>query len=124
MIYSKESFSRTGEVKGKTKKVSTINKDEFLEFTKSVWTFNTESAKRVKHPAPYPVELPYRLIQLYSFKDDVIIDPFCGSGTTCIAAVKSNRNYIGIDNNQGYVDNALKRMQNYIKFGEDVIVLK
>ncbi len=121
MIFSKESFSRTKGKKDKTKKTSTINKDEFLKFTKSVWSFNTESAKRVKHPAPYPVELPYRLIQLYSFKDDIIIDPFCGSGTSCIAALKSNRNYIGIDNNQEYVKNSINRVKNYLELGEDVL---
>jgi len=114
MVFSKEFFSRSGGKKEKIKKESTITKEEFLEYSKSIWTFNTESAKRVKHPAPYPVELPYRLIQLYTYKDEIVIDPFCGSGTTCIAALKTGRNYIGADNNQEYIDIALQRIGNYI----------
>ena len=63
---------------------------------------NTESAKRVGHPAPFPIELPYRLIQLYSFKDDIILDPFMGSGTTAIAALNTNRNYVGYELSEEY----------------------
>ena len=66
---------------------STIGRDEFLDNTKSIWDFPAESAKKVGHPAPFPVELPTRLINLYSFKNDVILDPFMGSGTTAVAAV-------------------------------------
>ena len=88
---------------------------------KSIWTFNTESAKRVNHPAPFPVELPYRLIQLYTFKNDIIIDPFCGSGTTCIAAIKTERNYIGADNNEEYTNTAFTRVQNFLEYGEDIL---
>ena len=130
MVFSKESFSRLDGKKGKISKdsaadkessagkdkESTISKEEFLEFTKSIWTFNTESAKRVQHPAPFPIELPYRLIQLYTYKDDIVIDPFCGSGTTCLAALKSSRSYIGIDNNQEYVDIALKRIDSFAEY--------
>ena len=73
LVYCKEFFSRKPtRAPGQN---STISRDEFLEYTKSVWTFNTESAKRVNHPAPFPVELPYRLIQLYSFAGDVVLDP-------------------------------------------------
>ena len=79
MVYSKQSFSRNDN--REKKKRSTISRDEFLEYTKSIWTFNAESARRVKHPAPFPVELPYRLLQLYSYEGDIVIDPFCGSGT-------------------------------------------
>ena len=67
---------------------STIGRDEFLELTKSVWTFGAEPARKVGHPAPFPVELPYRLIQLYTFAGDVVLDPFMGSGQTAIAALK------------------------------------
>ncbi|NMA62140.1 MAG: site-specific DNA-methyltransferase, partial [Firmicutes bacterium] len=91
-------------------KKNTISRDEFLEYTKSVWSFNSESAKRVKHPAPFPVELPYRLIQLYSFENDIVLDPFCGSGTTCVAAIQTKRNYVGIDNNLEYVQLAQERI--------------
>jgi site-specific DNA-methyltransferase (adenine-specific) len=109
LIFSKEAFNR----KHSPGRSGTITRDEFLEFTKSVWTFPAESAQRVGHPAPFPIELPYRLIQLYTFKDEVILDPFCGSGSTCIAAIKAGRHYIGYDSNGEYVDLAERRIRNY-----------
>ena len=99
MVFSKGSFSR----KKTEGKENTISKEQFMEWTKSVWTMNPESAKKIKHPAPFPIELPYRLIQLYTFKGDVILDPFMGSGTTAIAALKAERKYIGYDNDPEYV---------------------
>ena len=63
------------------------------------------------HPAPFPVELPYRLIQLYTFRGDVVLDPFCGSGTTCIASLRTNRHFIGVDNSEEYVELARKRIE-------------
>jgi site-specific DNA-methyltransferase (adenine-specific) len=108
MIFSKHSFSRQDHKKAGKK--NTITRDEFLEYTKSVWTFNSESARRINHPAPFPVELPYRLIQLYSFENDIVLDPFCGSGTTCLAALESSRKYVGIDNNLEYVQLARERI--------------
>ena len=89
---------------------STVTRDEFLEYTKSIWSFPAEFAKRVGHLAPFPVELPRRLIQLYSFKEDIVLDPFCGSGTTCIAAHMIGRHYIGFDINKNYVNLAKKRI--------------
>lgn len=83
-----------------------------MEFTKSVWTFSAERASKVGHPAPFPVELPYRLIQLYTFENDVVLDPFVGSGTTCIAALKTKRKYVAYDNKKEYVDLAEKRIKN------------
>ena len=109
LIFSKGSFKRIP-LNGRSKE-STITKEEFLEYTKSVWSFQTESAKRVNHPAPFPVELPRRLIQLYTFKNDIVIDPFVGSGSTCVAAVRTERNYIGVDNSEEYVDNSRKRLE-------------
>ena len=82
-----------------------------MEWTKSIWTMNAESAKRIGHPAPFPEELPYRLIQLYSFKDDIILDPFMGSGTTAISALKSGRKYFGYDINKEYIILANKRIE-------------
>ena len=82
-----------------------------MEWTKSVWNMNTESAKKVGHPAPFPEELPYRLIQLYSYQGDIILDPFMGSGTTAIAAFKSERKYIGYDTNSDYIKTAKKRLE-------------
>ncbi len=109
LIFSKESFSR----KKLPGKISTINREDFLGFTKSVWTFSAESARKIGHPAPFPVELPYRLIQLYTFKDEVILDPFCGSGSTCVAALKTDRHYVGYDTEAEYVRLAEKRIRNY-----------
>ena len=110
LVFSKGTMRRQGDGKE-----STISRDEFLEYTKSLWTFPTESAKRVGHPAPFPVELPYRLIQLYTFEGDVVLDPFCGSGTTCVAALKTNRHYIGFDNNLEYVELAERRIADAIQ---------
>lgn len=109
LIFSKGSMQR----KGKGRK-NTITREEFLEYTKSVWSFPTESAKRVGHPAPFPEELPYRLIQLYTFEGDVVIDPFCGSGTTCLVALKTGRNYVGMDINNEYVKLARKRIRKFL----------
>ncbi|MDI9485892.1 MAG: site-specific DNA-methyltransferase [Bacillota bacterium] len=111
MVYSKGTFGRKDRA-GKGRK-NTITRDEFLEYTKSIWSFNAESAKRVNHPAPFPIELPYRLIQLYSFADDIVIDPFCGSGTTCIAALKSGRRFIGVELESSYVEVARRRITRY-----------
>jgi site-specific DNA-methyltransferase (adenine-specific) len=105
LIFSKGTMRRQ-----KGDRENSISRDEFLEYTKSVWSFPTESAKRVGHPAPFPIELPYRLIQLYTFKGDVVLDPFCGSGTTCIAALKTNRRFVGFDNNHEYVELAKTRI--------------
>ncbi|MBN2534972.1 MAG: site-specific DNA-methyltransferase [Spirochaetales bacterium] len=109
LIFSKEQFNRR-----KIKKKNTIQKEQFLEWTKSIWTFPAVSAKSIGHPAPFPEELPYRLIQLYSFEGDVILDPFCGSGTTCLSAYKSKRKYIGYDNNKDYVELANKRLEPFL----------
>ena len=108
LIFSKGSFSRR-----KGEKENTIKKEDFLEWTKSVWTFPAVSAKSIGHPAPFPEELPRRLIQLYSFKEDIILDPFCGSGTTCLSASKDERHYIGYDINQEYVDLANNRVNSF-----------
>jgi site-specific DNA-methyltransferase (adenine-specific) len=112
LVFSKGSMRRE-----KEGRESTIARDEFLEYTKSVWSFPTESAKRVGHPAPFPEELPYRLIQLYTFEGDVVLDPFCGSGTTCIAALKTNRHYVGFDINEEYVNLAKDRISALLSNG-------
>ncbi len=95
-------------------KVNTITKEQFMSWTKSIWTMNAESARKVGHPAPFPEELPYRLIQLYSFKNDIVLDPFIGSGTTGIAALKSERKFVGYDINEDYVKLAKKRLSKII----------
>jgi modification methylase len=106
LVFSKSNFRRDSK-----QKESTITKDNFLEWTKSVWTFPAVSAKKVGHPAPFPEELPHRLIQLFTFKGDNILDPFVGSGTTCLAAHKDGRNYIGYDLNPEYIQLACKRIE-------------
>lgn len=107
MIFCKEDFSR-GDGPGRE---ATIGRDEFLEFTKSIWTMPTESAKKARHPAPFPVELPRRLIQLYTFKGDVVLDPFMGSGTTAVAAVMSNRKWVGYEISKDYIDIVHQRVR-------------
>jgi len=105
LVFSKGSFKREGK-----NKESTITREQFMEWTRSVWTMNPESAKKVGHPAPFPVELPHRLIQLYSFKGDMILDPFMGSGTTAVAAIRSERKYIGYEIDENYVKLAEERL--------------
>jgi len=91
LVFTKELYGRPD--KGE----SDISRDEFMESTLSVWEIPPERAKRVGHPAPFPVELANRVIRLYSYVGDVVLDPFCGSGTTCVAAKASNRHYVGYD---------------------------
>jgi modification methylase len=105
LIFSKGAFSRAADGRE-----STIARDEFLEWTKSVWSFPATSAQQVGHPAPFPEELPRRLIHLYSFRGDLILDPFCGSGTTCLAARKAGRHYVGYEIEKAYMDLALERL--------------
>ena len=93
-------------------KESTITKDEFMELTKSVWHFQAVQARSIGHPAPFPLELPLRLIKLYTFKGDVVLDPFMGSGQTAIAAKKLGRRYIGYDINKEYCKLAEDRIKN------------
>ncbi|WP_458453280.1 DNA-methyltransferase [Methanobrevibacter sp.] len=108
LIFSKDSYSKNK----KQEKRDTIERDEFIQWTKSIWTFPAVNAKKIGHPAPFPIELPHRLIKLYSYENDVILDPFCGSGTTCIAAIQNNRNYIGYDIKKEYIELAEKRISN------------
>jgi site-specific DNA-methyltransferase (adenine-specific) len=115
LVFSKGAFKR----QNPQQRESTISNEEFLESTKSVWTFPAEPASKIGHPAPFPVELPYRLIQLYSFKDDVVLDPFMGSGQTAIAALKAGRHYIGYELNPEYVTLANTRIMKGAGSGYD-----
>ncbi|HUY21478.1 MAG TPA: site-specific DNA-methyltransferase [Acidimicrobiales bacterium] len=87
-----------------------VTKDEFIEATTDVWELPSESATRVGHPAPFPVELPLRLIELYTYQGDLVLDPFMGSGTTAAAAVRSGRHYVGYDTESEYVRIAEQRV--------------
>ena len=89
---------------------STLSADEFMEATLDVWRIDPESARRVKHPAPFPIELPRRLIDLYTFRDDLVLDPFMGSGTTLVAAARTERRGVGFDLDPDYVDTARERV--------------
>lgn len=89
---------------------ATISRDEFLEATTDLWEIPPESATRVGHPAPFPIELPTRLIELYTYEGDVVLDPFVGSGSTAIAALRTERHYIGFDTDRSYIDRANERL--------------
>lgn len=108
LVFSKGNYKRE-----KKNNKTPIFGDHFMEWTKSIWNISPASAKRVGHPAPFPLEIPSRLIQLFSFESDVILDPFMGSGTTAIAAVEHDRIYVGFENEAKYIDIAEKRISPY-----------
>ena len=105
LIFSKGSFSlpRTEEEKSEGR-INTIEKQEFIDLTKSIWRFPTASAKRIGHPAPFPIELPRRSIEFYTYAGDVVLDPFIGAGSTALAALSTGRSYVGFDISQDYID--------------------
>ena len=105
MVFCKEQF-RLEQTKGETD----LTSEEFTALTRSTWTFPTESANKVGHPAPFPVELPRRLIKLYSWPGALVLDPFCGSGSTCVAAAQLDRLWIGADVDPTYVELARRRV--------------
>jgi site-specific DNA-methyltransferase (adenine-specific) len=90
---------------------SDITRDEFMEWTNGLWTFNGESKKKIGHPAPFPVQLPTRAIKLFSYVGDTVLDPFLGSGTTLVAALLNNRKGIGIDIDEDYCELAKTRIE-------------
>ena len=102
-------------------RVDTVPRDDFIKHTKSIWSFATERASRVNHPAPFPIELPRRCIELYSFVGDVVLDPFNGSGTTCVAAKQHGRHYIGVDLSEEYCSTAERRLDEVEPFVLDEI---
>lgn len=109
LVFCKDMFKRPNP----GKRESTISRDDFLEFTKSVWTLPTESARKIGHPAPFPLELPRRLIELYTFAGEVVLDPFMGSGQTALAAMRTGRHFVGYEINDEYVKLAEKRIQSH-----------
>ena len=104
LVFSKGSYRRSSGSQ------DTIGREDFLYWSKSVWRFSTTRATKYKHPAPFPLELPLRLIHFYSFEGDIVLDPFMGSGTTAEAAVLSNRHYVGYEINEDYVRTSLDRL--------------
>ncbi|MFW6270780.1 MAG: DNA-methyltransferase [Bacillota bacterium] len=111
LVFSKQTMGRPNPYD----REDTIKKEEFLKFTQSIWKMSPESANKVGHPAPFPVELPYRCIQLYTFKNEVVLDPFAGVGSTALGAKKSNRNFVGYEIKEDYIKKAKKRVKNYQK---------
>ncbi len=105
LVFSKDSMKNSSGGK------STIEKDEFMESTLSIWNITPEKAKKIGHPAPFPVELPKKFINLYSFKDDLILDPFIGSGTTAVASKLLERKYVGYEINKNYIEIANNRLK-------------
>lgn len=105
LVFSKDALKL--ESQGKT---SGITNQDFVDWTRSIWRFPTESARRAKHPAPFPEELPRRLILLYTNGGDLVLDPFMGSGATAAAASRAGRHYIGYDTDEGYCVNARQRL--------------
>ena len=108
LVFSKGTFRREG-AGGQ----ATIERDEFLAFTRSVWSFPAESARKIGHPAPFPLELPYRLIQLFTYAGEVVLDPFMGSGQTALAALKSGRRFMGYEVDSSYIDLAMRRIREF-----------
>ncbi len=90
---------------------NTLTSDEFMSATLDVWRIEAESARRVNHPAPFPVQLPERLIHLYTFQGDVVLDPFMGSGSALVGAVRTGRRGVGYDTDPAYVRTARQRVQ-------------
>ena len=105
LVFSKDSMKNSSGGK------STIEKDEFMESTLSIWNIPPEKSKKIGHPAPFPVELPKKFINLYSFKDDLILDPFIGSGTTAVASKLLKRKYVGYEINKNYIEIANNRLK-------------
>jgi DNA modification methylase len=114
VVASKGRFDRAVDRKERARRglpfENTISNEDFMEATLDVWRLPPESARRVGHPAPFPVELPERLIQLYTYARDVVLDPFVGSGSTAVAAVRTGRHYIGYDTDPAYLALAKRRV--------------
>ena len=108
LLFSKETLKLD-------KKEKTMSKPDFKEWTESVWKMSPASARRIGHPAPFPIELPKRLIRLFSYEGAVVLDPFMGSGTTAVAAKALNRKYMGYEISKEYVELSNGRLlQDYL----------
>lgn len=106
IIFSKDDYKLEGK-----KENTDMNGDEFMEYTRSVWNMGTESKTKIGHPAPFPLELPKRLIKFYSFQGQTVLDIFSGSGTVGVASHQLDRNFILIDNSLEYCQLAKKRIE-------------
>lgn len=102
-------------------KKSDITKSEFIQWTNGIWNFNGESKKRIGHPTPFPLELPRRCIKLFSYVEDIIFDPFLGSGTTLIASYLNNRKGIGVEIDEDYCKLAINRLKKEAELGQSIL---
>ena len=111
LLFCNESYRKDGD-----KEDITVTKEEFLRNSLAMWHMKPETnMKKFNHPAMFPVELPYRLIQQLTYKGDVVLDIFGGAMTTCLAAEMCERRWIGIDSRKEYVDEGTKRINEYRK---------
>lgn len=119
VIASKGRFDRARSVKQRAEEglphESTVMTEDFMALTLDIWSIPPESARRVGHPAPFPVELPEQLIRLYTFKDDLVLDPFMGSGSALVAAARLDRRYVGYDLDEAYVEIARGRVEEALR---------
>ena len=115
IIASKGRFDRARTIKQRAAQglphENTLMTEDFMALTLDIWEMPPESARRVNHPAPFPVELPEQLIRLYTYTDDLVLDPFMGSGSALVAAKQLNRRYVGYDLDATYVESARRRVQ-------------
>ena len=123
VVASKGRFDRARTVRQRTAEglphESTLMTDDFMASTLDVWSIPSESAQRVGHPAPFPVELPEQLIRLYTFENDLVLDPFMGSGSALVAAARHGRRYVGYDLDAGYVEIARRRVAAALEPSDD-----
>ena len=119
IVASKGRFDRARSVKQRAAAglphASTLTTEDFMSLTLDIWSIPAESARRVGHPAPFPVELPEQLIRLYTFENDLVLDPFMGSGSALVAAARLGRRYVGYDLDASYVDLARRRVDDAVR---------
>lgn len=124
VVASKGRFGRAGTPKRRASELlpnqDSVSNDEFMEATLDVWDIPPESAKRVGHPAPFPIALPQRLIELFTYRGDLILDPFLGSGSTAVAAVRTGRRSAGYDTDPHYIEIATRRVKDERRRGADI----
>lgn len=110
LIFCKDSQRKDGLIEN-----STITKSEFIRNSLALWSFAPENKMNelYNHPGMFPIELPYRLIQQLSYKDDIVFDMFSGMGTTCLAAAMLYRRWLGFELSPNYTDDSTKRIQKY-----------
>ena len=107
ILWFKKSGNR--DASDELRKLSALTNTEFKEFGMQIWNINPE--RKIDHPAPFPLAIPYRCIKVGSFVGDTVLDPFSGSGTTAIACIKTKRKYIGIERDKGYLDKSIDRIE-------------